>query len=462
MRIRHLNPLMVFALIKLVLILFGSAPLQAKWTLNDAIMPEGFSLQVNHRTRYEFMDNEFRANQSGLTDVINFRTLVNGRVQLPAGFTIGGELQDSRTLSDGNALLNTTIVNPAELLRGYLEFNRPDTINGNLTVQAGRMTLDVGSRRFVARNGFRNTINSFTGIDINWQGKKDFAGLHLRGFWTMPIYRLPESDEHLHRNTAVFDEESFDVQFWGLFTGHNFSNIGRAELFLLGLHEQDAPNRPSRNRQLYTPGFRILKTPESSSVDYEFESAFQIGQSHATPFSARSLSHFAHFHHVAVGYTFPVVWYPRIAALYDFASGDDNPDDGKNGRFDTLYGGRRFDLGPTGIYGAYARVNMHAPGIRLNITPHPRIEASANYRVHWLASKRDAWSITGVGDPSGHSGSFVGSQFDAQIQWQFVPGNLVVEAGYARLFSGEFIHNVPNAGYRGDVNYFYTQAVINF
>jgi len=462
MRVYFLNPLFIFALIKLVIILFSSSPLYAKWTLDDAIMPKSFSLQVNHRTRYEFMDNEFRANQSGLTDVINFRTLVNGRVQLPAGFTIGGELQDSRTLSDGNVLLNTTIVNSAELLRGYLEFNRPDTMRGNLTVQAGRMTLDVGSRRFVARNGFRNTINSFTGVDINWQGNKDFAGLHLRGFWTMPVYRLPESDEQLHHNTAVFDEEDFDVQLWGLFTAHDFSNIGRGELFLLGLHEKNASNRPSRNRQLYTPGFRILKTPASSSIDYEFESAFQVGRSHASPVSTRLLDHFAHFHHVAIGYTFPVVWSPRMAALYDFASGDDHPDDGKNGRFDTLYGGRRFDLGPTGIFGAFARVNMHAPGVRVELKPHARVTASMNYRAYWLASKKDAWGVTGVRDPSGQSGRFIGSQFDAQAQWQVLPGNLMVEAGYARLISGEFIHNAPNAGHHGDTNYFYTQAVINF
>ncbi len=443
-------------------LLIKSMPSYGLWTLNDAIMPQGFSLQVNQRTRYEFLDNEFRANQSGQADVIVFRTLINGRVQLPAGLTIGSEWQDSRTASDNGALLNTTIVNSAELLRGYLEFARQNTIGGNLTVQAGRMTLDVGSRRFVARNSFRNTINNFTGIDINWHGNDSLAGMNLRGFWTLPVVRLPDSTAQLHRNSTVFDEESFDLQLWGIFAVYDFFRFGRAEVFMFGLHEKDSPKRPTLNRQLYTPGFRLFRTPALARIDYEFESAFQVGHSQVLPINGNLLDHFAHFHSLTIGYTFPVFWSSRIAVLYDFASGDKNPDDSKNGRFDTLYGGRRFDFGPTGIYGALARTNMHSPGVRLNLKPHARVDAAVNYRALLLASDRDAWGITGVRDPSGRSGSYVGSQFDTQLQWHLLPGNLSVEVGYARLFAGRFIHHAPNAGHRGDINYFYTQAVISF
>jgi Alginate export len=441
---------------------FINNPLQAQWTLNEMLMPQGFSLQIDHRTRYEFMDNEFSAGQSGRTDVIAFRTLVNGRIQLPAGFTVGGELQDSRTAADGNTLLNTTIVNSAELLRAYLEFYRPDTLQGNLTVQAGRMTLDVGNRRLVARNRFRNTINSFTGMDINWHGSNNLTSMHLRGFWTLPVVRLPDTDEQLQRNSTVFDEEGFDLQLWGLFAANDLSQFGRGELFLFGLHEKDTPDRATGNRQLFTPGFRLFRASAETRIDWEFESAFQIGQSRASSASMQDLNHFAHFHHLEIGYTFPVPWSPRIVVLYDFASGDTNPDDNKNGRFDTLYGARRFDFGPTGIYGALARTNMHAPGIRLNLKPHNQLTAAMDYRALWLASDRDAWGNTGVRDVSGQSGSFVGSQLDTQIQWQLIPGNITVEAGYTHLFSGEFLRHAPNAVHRSDINYFYLQTIINF
>ncbi|SET37185.1 Alginate export [Nitrosomonas marina] len=453
--------LIIFLILNGASILFTSRALQAQWLLND-LLPQGFSIQVNHRSRYEFMDDEFRANQTGQTDVIVFRTLVHGRVQLPAGFTVGGEFQDSRTTVDSNALLNTTIVNSAELLRAYLEYTRPDILGGNLTMQAGRMTLDVGSRRFVSRNRFRNTINSFTGVDINWHGSAGHNGLHLRGFWTLPGIRLPDTPALLHQNRTVFDDEGFDLQLWGVFAATNLSRYGRGELFVFGLHEKNSPGSPTQNRQLFTPGFRIFKTPAASNIDYEFESAFQIGRSRASPADYRTMDHFAHFHHLEIGFTLPMAWSPRITALYDFASGDENPDDGNNGRFDTLFGSRRFDFGPTGIFGALARTNMHSPGLRLQFIPNARLNAAVDYRALWLASDRDAWGNSGVRDESGRSGSFVGSQIDTRMQWQLLPGNMDIELGYTHIFSGEFMHQAPNAGHRDDINYFYTQATVSF
>ena len=453
--------LLILAILAGASILFASKQVHAQWVLNDRL-PQGYSLQVSHRTRYEFMGHEFRTNLTDQTDIIVFRTLIHGRVQLPAGFTLGGEFQDARTAADDNALLNTTIVNSTELLRAYIEFSRSDTLGGNLTAQAGRMTLDIGGRRLIARNRFRNTINSFTGIDLNWHDNKQQRGLHLRGFWALPVVRLPETPEQLHQNRIVFDEEGFDLQLWGIFTAANISKFGRGELFVLGLHERDSPNRPTQNRQLFTPGFRIFKTPAASHLDYELESAVQTGQSRASLTDNKSLDHFAHFHHLEIGYTLPTVWSPRIAALYDFASGDENPDDSHNGRFDTLYGSRRFDFGPTGIYGALARTNMHAPGLRLQFVPNSRFNAAMDYRALWLASDRDAWGNTGIRDASGQSGNFVGSQLDTRISWQLLPGNLDIELGYTHFFSGEFIKHAPNAGHRGDINYFYTQATISF
>jgi hypothetical protein len=150
-----------------VVLLAGAAlPSHAEWTLNEALLPKGISLTVNHRTRYEFLNDEFRTTRNGDTDVVVFRTLVHGRVDLPYGLTAGAELQDSRAEQNSDTFLNTTIVNAVELLQGYLEYQRPDTFGGTFKGRGGRITMDVGSRRFVARNRYRNTINGFTGLDL--------------------------------------------------------------------------------------------------------------------------------------------------------------------------------------------------------------------------------------------------------------------------------------------------------
>ena len=60
------------------------------------------------------------------------------------------------------------------------------------------------------------------------------------------------------------------------------------------------------------------------------------------------------------------------------------------------------------------------------------------------------------------SGSFIGHQFELRVRWQLMPGNLLLEAGYAHLFDGEFMQQAPNAVKQGDSDYVYTQAVVRF
>ena len=152
-----------------------------------------------------------------------FRTLVDARVDLPAGLSVGAELMDSRAVRNGDVLLNTTIVNSVELLRAYIAYTQDDVLGGRFDARAGRITMDVGSRRFVARNRYRNTINGFTGLDLVWKQNEGGRNVSLRGFWTLPVRRAPDAlnarvlRRRLLDNDIVFDRESLDVQFWGLF-----------------------------------------------------------------------------------------------------------------------------------------------------------------------------------------------------------------------------------------------------
>jgi len=451
------------------LLVATSTSARAEWTLNEAVMPEGVSLTVNHRTRYEFLNDEFRAGRNGDTDVFVFRTLVHGRVDLPYGLTAGAELEDSRAEQNSDTFLNTTIVNSTELLQAYLEFERPDTFGGTLTGRGGRITMDVGSRRFVARNRFRNTINGFTGLDLEWKDEGDRTGLVLRGFWTLPVLREPTAQRRgrLLDNDIVFDTETSHVNFWGLYAARDFDEIGRGEVFLFGIHESDSKDRPTRNRQLATPGFRLYRKPTKGQFDYTIENAIQFGTSrfstsNTSTTGLKELDHFAHFHHLTLGYTFDAPGLPRVALQYDFASGDRNPNDGNNERFDTLFGARRFDFGPTGIYGPFARTNVHTPGLRMQIKPHARVSSFLAVRAFWLAADEDSWVPAGVRDVNGNSGSYVGSQIEMRVRLELIPKNVRLEAGYAHLFAGEFIDDAPTSNDEGDSDYVYTQVVLSF
>jgi hypothetical protein len=162
-----------------------------------------------------------------------------------------------------------------------------------------------------------------------------------------------------------------------------------------------------------------------------------------------------------IGYAFDAPCKPRLSFLYDYASGDKSALDGNSGRFNSLFGGRRFDFGPASIYGPFARANLNTPGVRLNLRPHAQWSAFVAYRAFWLASKRDAWTTAGTIDVAGRSGRFIGSQIELRVRYELLPKNLRLEFGYAHLFAGDFIDQAPGSRRQGDSNYVYTQLLLN-
>ena len=434
------------------------------WRLDGAApLPTRLSISGSQRSRYESLDGQFRVRGSGGDQVLALRTLLLTELRFDA-LRVGAEIIDSRALlNDTGSFVSTTVVDPVELLQAYVSWDLRGLIDADDRHQfrSGRLTMNFGSRRLVARNLFRNTLNNFTGAEWRWHGGHG----ELRAFYTLPVNRKPNTRAELLDDHAEFDEEHGMVVFWGLYYMPGSLPWGlRGEVYLFGLDEEDADGRRTRDRQLITPGLRLFRPPSRGGFDFLIESVFQVGESRASPLSidTTDLDHFAHFQHLGLGYSFAAAWSPRLIVQYDYASGDDDPDDGDNERFDTLFGARRFDLGPTGIYGPFVRGNLSTPGVRLTLQPTPRMTSFVAFRAYWLASDRDAWVAAALRDRSGQSGSFIGHQVEARFRWDIAPGNLRLEAGVAHLFAGEFMGDAPTAAGQGDATYLYTQATIAF
>jgi len=434
------------------------------WRLERALaLPDWLHLSGIQRTRYETLDSQFRATRNGSDQILVMRSTLMAAIRR-GPLTVAAEMIDSRAeLNDRGGQTNPGIVNTFELLQGYLQWQAADLFaqGSRSDLRIGRITMDVGSRRFVARNRYRNTVNAFTGIDWQWHGA---SGRRLRAFFTLPVNRLPKLPARLRDNEVEFDEEDSEVKFWGLYYADTLSWGDHGELFYFGIDEDDSSRRPTRNRDLTTLGFRIYRKPRLSRFDYQVESALQFGESRssALPTNVTNLDHFAHFHHGELGYSFDYAWRPRLIAQYDFASGDNTPNDRNNERFNTLYGARRFDFGPTGIYGPFARANLNTPGLRLRLKPRGDVTTFLAYRAFWLASDRDTWTTTAIRDPNGNSGSFIGQQIEARVRWNVRPQNIRLEAGIAHLFAGKFMNDAPNANGQGDPTYLYSQIALTF
>ncbi|MGR9090764.1 MAG: alginate export family protein [Gammaproteobacteria bacterium] len=451
-------------IIILVVSAFSGPAIAAPWRAGEVPgLTQWLRLEGTYRVRYETLSPQFRMTRTGSDQVFVMRTTVKAGIH-HGDFSLVGEMIDSRAyLDDNGSIPSSGIVNPLELLQGYVGW-RPRNLfaeGDRNDIRIGRLTMDIGSRRFVARNRYRNTVNAFTGIDWQWQGA---AGRELRAFFTLPVNREPDTFAELRDNEVEFDEEDSDVKFWGLFFADAWGAHDRAEVFYFGLDEDDSSTRFTRNQDISTLGFRLFRTARVGHYDYEIETAFQFGESRSSPLPTNTadLDHFAHFHHVEVGYSFETPWSPRVVAQYDYASGDDDPNDGDYGRFSTLYGARRFDFGPTGIYGPFARANVSTPGLRVQAKPAANVSGFLAYRGYWLASDKDAWAAAGIVDRSGNTDSFIGQQIEMRLRYDVAPGNARLEGGVAHLFSGGFMDDAPNSVGQGDVTYVYTQIALTF
>ena len=437
-----------------------------RFTINESgMLPAWLSLAVQHRTRYETLDSQFRSGTTGSDQALSLRTLAQATIRLHPNFKIQMELQDSRAeLVDSGTAISPGLVNAAELLEANLQWQTKGLFqkDSRSLIRGGRLTMDIGHRRLVSRNRFRNVLNSFTGVDWIW---KDQSGNTVRTLFTLPVRRLPTTQAELLDNDAAFDKETLDRIFWGVFFATpNLLWGDEAELYLFGLHEDDRPDFLTRNRQLYTPGFRIYRPPQKSRIDYEWESIFQFGTSRATTAATdvQDLDHFAHFHHAEVGYSFSTSWSPRLILAFDYASGDGDPNDGTQGRFDPLFGATVFDFSPTGIHRPFIRSNITGPGVIFSIHPHRSVSTYIHYRAFWLASDTDVWAgNSGLRDITGKSGSFLGQQWFVRAIWRALP-NVQLEGGVAYRIDGDFQNTAPNSPREGNTLYSYIQTTFSF
>jgi hypothetical protein len=394
--------------------------------------PDRIIVTFEQRTRVEGLTNPFRVDELGLTRVLALRT----RLQLTVPKVVGPlgafvELQDSRSSwNDQPFVVPARHVNHLDLLQAQvrLGLGRPEAEQVSGGMLLGRFTLDLGRRRLMARNGMRNTTNAFDGVSA-WVVGPD--GSSLQAFVSRPVIIEPYS----------LDRSQSSRVFWGTCLTLRRQRLAQAELLVLRL---DEGAETITRRRLTTLGARLYKTPSPGEADYETEVAWQDGE-------MRGRDHRALFIHLETGLTLHQ-GRARAALLYDHVSGDHDPDDDRSQRFDTLFGARAFEYAPTGIYGPFFRANIEGPGARLRLAPSARIEALVGYRALWLAEARDAWVGSGLQDPTGTSGRFLGHHLEAGLRWR--PRRwLLLETTWGHFFKGSYVDRAPGSPRNPDTDY---------
>ncbi len=484
------------------------------WNLHDTLkLPSWLSVGIEQRTRYESLSNSFKGSygyKEGKTQKVipsqggNQTIALQNDIWLQAKFShfrIATEFLDARTLADDegekNAVpypINNASTDTLDFAQAYFSWADQNLCNSGLgsEFKFGRQTIDLGSRRLVARPVYRNTVNNFTGLRTRIV---DYDHWQFNAFVTKPVIRYPNYNsvtpiQNLQNHQQWDKEDEYTWFSGGIFEATTLYKDMLADIYLYHLDEGDNVKNPTRNRRYFTPGIRFYQKPSKGNFDFQLEGMGQFGTVNyaATGIYANvTQTHEAWSSHAEAGYSFDLPWSPRFFLEYDYASGSNNwtkhSSHDVDSRFDPLYGASDFEFGPTGIYGAFQRSNINSPGYKFNFSPRNDVEFSVQQRLVWLASSSDCWggnTCTAATTPSlaDGRGSFVGDQLAFRGRYN-LNSSLNFEAGWYHLFKGDFARTAKTTTSSGtylkatgttaytttpsdDTNYFFIQSQLRF
>lgn len=439
MRRSHLN--------RVVFLILVCAPFS---TARASDVPDWLTLSGSFRVRQEIVESQFRPELPADDHQTSLRTIVRARAERGRWEALV-EVFDSRTAFEREGGLRSTgVVNALEPVQALVRarFGEPEEAHG--AVSFGRFTVDLGSRRLVGRNNFRNTTNSFTGVlsEVTWP-----SGRQLTAFFALPQRRRPAQADAIERAVVQLDRESFDQRLWALhLDGVRAPMAVELAPYLIGLDESDGPDFATLDRHLITIGTRALRRPAGARIGIDTEVALQYGTRRAdrSDETRRDLDVFAWMVHAGVRLQPQATPSWSFEGGLDAASGDRDPNDTDHTRFDNLFGPRRSDWGPTGIFGPLGPANIVSPYLRADWKGAGRWSQLVRHRVLWLAQARDAFASTGVVDDTGDAGRSAGQLSELRTRCWLVRDRARLELGTAVLWNGHFLREASGASGRGD------------
>lgn len=395
---------------------------------------------LDSRFRFEYRDDDVRRDRAGLDDLLLVRTRAYlGIRDLLDPFRFAVELQDSRSYgsefdTDGRD------VNEFDLIALYGELHFKEALGSDalgqprpLSLRAGRMNFEFLDRRLLGNNQWRNTANAF-------QGFRATLGQEVND-WQLDLLAV----QPLERDKYGWDEARERQWVYGAI-GHwrGWSDFITLEPYYLGLNQASADG--AVERQIHAAALRGYGLVGASGFDYDFDAVYQFGRSGSEKHRAFGLTG-------ELGYRFRHAWQPRLGLFYGYASGDRDPNDGENQRFERFFGFSR----PWSANDSIVWENLHAPKLRLELQPRAGLRLDAGYSAYWLASDTDRWANAGLRDSRGRSGRFIGHEFDVRARLRL---NRHVEAtlGYAHFAPGGFTRN---AGKPRDTDFAYLELTWN-
>ncbi|MEM8886303.1 MAG: alginate export family protein [Planctomycetota bacterium] len=394
-------------------------------TLTPGAMGLRISGQI--RVRGEIRDNLYSDQPNGefSFNIIRLRTRIRFDFDVTESIGATIELQDVRLF--GEAQSTTGQLDNVDLKRGFMFFRN---LGGQpVDIELGRMVIQYGDQRLIGHLEWVDQGRSYDGIRILGHPEKWF----LDGF----AYRIRETGSDVQNQN-----------FFGLYGGPKW-----LDLYVLGLQDQMAETGETGadgKTLFWTFGFRAHV--KWGGLFCKVELPVQLGDLNGDDLQAWAAA-------VDLSYTFENArWQPKIYFVFAYASGDDNPNDGKVKQFQTLFPTNHLHYGYADQVGWSNIINFR---LGFLLKPAKNWKIRFDYH-HFRRPEAEGDWIDAAGNVvrPGAAGSskHLADEFDIVVTWTPTkPFSL--EFGWALFLPGGFIEDT---GSSPTANFVYLQAFLQF
>jgi len=391
----------------------------------NSVMPSWLRVRGEFRERVEGFDNSgFTADRDDAYALSRVR--LNATITASKSLSFQANVQDARVANKQVGPTTAPFRGPFDLRAAFADIGDAKAPVG---ARLGRQELAFGEQRLLGHLAWVNTGRTWDAARVILRAKSWQADV----FGASLVRSLPDE----------FDKSGNGNRLAGVYAS-SAKVIPQAALEPYVFWRRDVNLRSELttvgNLSQTTMGMRVAgKLP--ARLDYGVEMAMQRGS-----LAADSVNAWAG--HWQIRESLPGAGAVKLTSEYNFASGDDNPTDGRRQTFDQLYPTGHDKLGLADQVGWR---NVHHLREGFEFSPIKATPISLNYHSWWLAEKTDAlYAASGAllaRVPGGAADSHVGQELDVQVSRALTP-QIQLAAGYAHMFTGAFLKQAtPGASY---------------
>ncbi|MCB1226349.1 MAG: alginate export family protein [Verrucomicrobiales bacterium] len=325
------------------------------------------------------------------------------------------------------------------------------------SLQVGRQELNYGDQRLLGNPQWLNSSRAWDAIRFHYITDDWFLDLFTGSRVTFVNNRWNQSDYfNTHEGRNAFDSglyfSSKTLVPWQNATDFYLLNFN----FNKTPTASGAPLGQTGDCNVWTLGTRMKGDPSKlHQWDYELEVAAQLGR-------AAGLDQRAFAGHWGFGYNIDHAWKPRVGVQYNYATGDNDPTDGRNTTFINGFPGNH-DL--YGFMDTTAWMNMHNPQLNIRLQPTENLKLTLNYNLYWNATNNDGWFaantstlIRPVNAAATAASQFRGQEFDINAYYK-LGTHFSAQAGYSIFLPGSYL---AQTGASDTAHLGYLQLTVNF